>query len=119
MPTPRYVILLHRTADGEHWDFMLETGAALATWQLAAEPTGPAGLPLAATRLADHRKAYLDYEGQLSRNRGAVSRVDTGVYRLVRQDEDRWEFELAGGRLTGRFAFLRQPDGEQWQFILR
>ncbi len=97
---------------------MLETGAVLATWRLAAEPTGRAGLPISAARLGDHRRAYLDYEGPLTRDRGFVTRTDAGVFRLVEQHEDRWVIELSGGRLSGRLALVRLPDGDAWQLTL-
>jgi len=73
---PRYVILEHDAADGRHWDFMLAGGEALATWALAERPD--AAGPVAARSLADHRVAYLDYEGPISGGRGSVTRWDQG-----------------------------------------
>ncbi len=107
MPTYRYVILHHQQADGDHWDLMLEQEAALATWRLPQPPGSPQSAPLAATRIGDHRKHYLDYEGPVSGGRGEVTRFDQGEYRPVEQAESRWQFELHGEVLTGSFVLSR------------
>ena len=39
-----------------------------------------ASFACSATRLPDHRKHYLDYEGEISGNRGTVARIDAGTY---------------------------------------
>ena len=80
----RFVILHHTVHGGEHWDLMLEQGNTLLTWQLLREPFELASLPIPARRIGDHRKAYLDYEGSLSRNRGDVRRVGEGRVGEVR-----------------------------------
>ncbi|MCO6436687.1 MAG: hypothetical protein J5J06_06320 [Phycisphaerae bacterium] len=108
--TTRFVILHHRRAQGEHWDFMLEAGDVLMTWQLSREPTGPEALPIPARRIADHRKAYLDYEGPVSGNRGTVTRVESGTFELLSQIPDRIEFRLAGEKFVGRFAIGSDGD---------
>ena len=115
MMLPRFVILYHSLEAGEHWDLMLEQGAALATWRLDRRPKTPADLPLPARRLADHRPDYLTYEGEISRGRGRVRRVDEGQHRMIRRSNVEWVFELAGRCLSGRFR-LRHLDGERWTF---
>lgn len=74
---PRYVILTH-DHPFLHWDFMLEAGGVLRTWRLLDEPA--AGRTGRAEALADHRVAYLDYEGPVSGGRGSVARWDHGTY---------------------------------------
>jgi hypothetical protein len=32
--------------------------------------------------LANHRRAYLEYEGEISGNRGRVSRIEEGTYQI-------------------------------------
>jgi hypothetical protein len=76
---------------------MLERDGVLLTWSLEAlpgawsadgiSPTQEEHSPLAAKRLADHRIEYLDYEGPIRGDRGAVSRVDRGEYE-VREETD-------------------------------
>ena len=74
---PRFVILEH-DQPVLHWDLMLEAGDVLQTWRLAAPPAE--SQTVEATALGDHRRMYLDYEGPISENRGAVSRWDAGSF---------------------------------------
>lgn len=95
---------------------MLERGAALATWRLAADPAGlPVGGEIAATQLPDHRLAYLTYEGCVSRGRGSVKIVEKGTYETIRADETHLALSLAGERCRGRFELShRAGSAEQW-----
>ena len=65
-----------------HWDSMLETDGVLRTWALPAEPAKDH--EMIAEALADHRLAYLDYEGPISGDRGEVRRWDAGEWESVR-----------------------------------
>jgi hypothetical protein len=120
MPEPSrpFVILHHVPAGPEHWDLMLDAGERLVTWQLLDDPrmltASPAPGAVRARRIADHRRAYLDYEGPVSGGRGSVSRVDRGHYALVEQQADRWVLQLAGVLLNGRFQ-LTATHGELWE----
>ncbi len=111
MPS-RFVILHHSHADGEHWDLMIEQGDALLTWQLLREPVGRSSLPIAAKRIGDHRKAYLDYEGPVSRDRGRVRRVDAGTVEFEKSTSDCYILSMTGSRLSGRFSLLES--GNDW-----
>ncbi len=120
----RFVILHHTSAEGEHWDLMLECGDTLLTWQLLTDPLAwfasverprvgegtPPG-PIPARRIGDHRKVYLEYEGRISGDRGHVRRVDDGTMTLVERTERRCEVVLNGRRMTGRFV-LELREGE-------
>ena len=110
----RFVILHHRVDDGEHWDLMLEHDAVLWTWQLLREPEDITCLPIPANRIGDHRPAYLDYVGPVSRNRGYVTRADCGGWTLVEETPDGLLFDLEGVRFSGRFELRRR--GEDWEF---
>jgi hypothetical protein len=95
-PTPlRWVLLWHDCPtdyrDGSHWDLMLEReGVAeerrLATWSLRELPKGWPGAAVdaptevEAVAFADHRAAYLDYEGPVSGDRGTVTRIARGEF---------------------------------------
>jgi len=115
MDATRYVILHHRDRTGDHWDIMLEHGAALATWKLGADPLGVRALPVQGTRIQDHRKAYLDYTGPVSGDRGHVERRDAGSCRIVRSETDQWTFTLDGGNLAGEFRLKRsESDPAAW-----
>ena len=113
MPS-RFVILHHRLGTGEHWDLMLEQGDVLLTWQLLREPLGRKCLPIPARRIGDHRKAYLDYEGPLTRNRGIVRRVDSGSLDIVEDTPEGLRIVLSGKRLHG--SFVLRPQAEGWSF---
>ena len=111
---PRYVILYHeltreqQQAAGRpsHWDLMFEWGATLRTWAVNEEPA--LGLTCAAQALADHRLAYLEYEGEVSGNRGRVRRWDAGEYAIEEQEPGHWTLILAGPRLPCRLTLVQE-----------
>ena len=74
----RFVILYHTGVESPHFDFMfeMEEGALLTTFRC---PSWPPVVGDVLEELAEHRRAYLDYEGQISGNRGEVRRVDAGT----------------------------------------
>ncbi len=106
----RFVVLEHRW-NGVHWDFMVETapGGPLRTWAVDAEPAPSRDLP--ARALADHRRDYLTYEGELSGDRGSVRRWDEGTCVVEAWEAGRVVLELAGAQLTGRLELSRTPAG--------
>jgi hypothetical protein len=98
-----------------HWDFMLESETALRTWALDAEPA--VSIPITATALADHRLAYLDYEGQISGGRGSVIRWNWGDYQLLVDEDNRIVARLHGQKLSGKVVLQREPGSDQrWIF---
>ena len=99
-----------------HWDLMLEIDDVLATWRITDDPLAisPGGL-IEATRIHDHRKAYLDYSGAVSGGRGRVEPQDSGQLSVTSGDDDLWAFELDGSRLRGRFELRRiAHDDDRW-----
>jgi hypothetical protein len=114
---PRFVILLHELPSGHarasHWDLMLECGHALRTWALAGEPLSAPEIE--AEQLPDHRLAYLDYEGPVSEDRGAVSRWDAGDYQVTSQTAEELRIALHGARFSGRLTLRQQADGHFWR----
>lgn len=114
MPT-RFVILLHRLGDGEHWDLMIERGDVLATWQLARNPLTPGPWPIPARRIGNHRKAYLQYEGPLTQNRGSVTRIESGTAKLTEHGPTRHNIQFTGAELAGEFILTRIAHDE-WTF---
>ena len=65
-------------------------------------PQYPVGASFAcpATRLPDHRKHYLDYEGEVTGNRGIVSRIDAGIYEQLSPKT----FILHGTNFSGKLT---------------
>ncbi len=107
----QFVIQIHSGQGPTHWDLMLQDGEALATWQLAALPPQRAGQALPARALAAHRLAYLTYEGPVNNNRGRVDKLDGGEYITLARTAERWEFQLQGAAIAGRFELVAQNDG--------
>ena len=95
---PRFVLLEH-DHPSLHYDFMIEWGDVLRTWRLDRIPSETASIP--AEPLADHRSAYLDYEGPVSGNRGEVSRIDRGEYEILAESRTSLEVRLTGDRIIG------------------
>lgn len=120
---PRFVLLRHecpppsknpKHGKPSHWDFMLESGAVLRTWELRKLPSAWAAqldaaaaeeaaetVSVQALPLPDHRLAYLDYEGLISGDRGSVRCVDRGTFAFLQERPDRLVVELAGNLLHG------------------
>ncbi len=115
MTGPRFVVLEH-VHQGVHWDLMLERGDVLATWSVGS-PIVP-GRDLAAARLADHRLAYLDYEGPVSGDRGVVRRVAAGRYRVRQWDGDTVSVTLVGDQLSGELELSRAGGAAGWALRL-
>ena len=113
---PRYVVLFHELpasdARDSHWDVMLERDGTLLTWATGQRPA-PISM-LMAERLADHRMAYLDYEGPVSQNRGTVTRVDAGNFEWLDFEEDRITVRVTSGDLIGELTLQRHSAGQRW-----
>jgi hypothetical protein len=114
---PRFVILKHCLPAGHarptHFDFMLQQGDVLWTWALPSLPDAEGCID--AERLADHRVAYLNYEGEVSGNRGSVTRIDEGEFSWLQCDETagRLLLELRGRVVCGKMSLMRLAD-QRW-----
>ncbi|MCA9254099.1 MAG: hypothetical protein KDA33_00615 [Phycisphaerales bacterium] len=116
----RFVVLFHcHPGEGDHFDLMIERGAALATWRVEApiEACSERG-SLDCRRLDDHRAAYLEYEGPISGNRGVVSRHDAGEFEILEQSPGRLVIHFSGNRTRGGFV-LEVVEGADDQWRLR
>ena len=100
MVLPRFVILHHQLPTSDHWDVMLETDSLLTTWSIPPQCPSGASFTCPANRLPDHRRHYLDYEGEVSGNRGTVSRVDAGTYEQLSPEQ----FLLYGTNFSGKLT---------------
>jgi len=94
------VQLLHTLPDGTfHFDWMIAAAigaeANLITFRLPRRIDDlAAGEEVLATPLGLHRRAYLEYEGPVSGDRGFVKRVTRGEVRTVRRDDREWRLEV-------------------------
>lgn len=96
----RFVVLQHDHPERLHWDFMLDQGESLATWELPMPPAYEHVIP--ALRLADHRRDYLEYEGPVSAGRGTVVRWDEGDFQWVEKNAGCIVVDLKGEKIVGR-----------------
>jgi hypothetical protein len=117
----RFVILRHKTPAGfpreSHFDLMLEHAGALRTWAMERLPA--IGKDVAAERLPDHRLAYLDYEGEVSGERGTVSRVDAGDYECLQEGETRLVVRVSGQRVRGTLTLITDDETtHRWRISL-
>lgn len=82
MAALRYVILRHDGIESPHFDILLEISpdSALLAWRSSHWPPAAAEI---FEPLAEHRRLYLNYEGPLSDDRGAVHRVAAATYQLI------------------------------------
>jgi len=128
---PRFVLLYHdcppHYARPSHWDLMLEDGDVLRTWALERLPCEwhaaqsrtavvHAGCPpisetneVAAQQLGDHRRDYLEYEGEMSGDRGSVSRVAAGMFTSEKDSPAGWQLSLIGDIVSGVVVLRRIP----------
>jgi hypothetical protein len=83
-------------------------GGALRTWRIDQLPQ-PAQVEIMAFRLADHRAAYLEYEGAVSNGRGSVRRVDAGTA-LVTPVGKRTIVRLSGGAIIGKYELIERDN---------
>lgn len=84
----RYVVLHHTGIDPAHFDLMFETvpNSKLATWRCQNWPPQPGDT---FTPLGDHRRDYLEYQGEISRQRGQVTRIAAGHLQSIDPSPER------------------------------
>lgn len=111
------VLLRHELPDGSgHYDWLLECPGreGLITFRVSERIDLRECLGFGATRLGDHRRAYLTYEGPVPPGRGAVKRVAQGTC----------EVEEGAGTIGVRACFGGQVrvyegrlgEGDLWMF---
>ena len=114
---PRFAILIH-DHPFLHWDLLVEQTGVLRSWRLLECPdrwllaTSP--IILSAEAIPDHRLAYLDYEGPVSRERGSVQRWDGGNVEWLEQSVRTIQLKLEGKRLQGEMVLTPPDDAQLW-----
>jgi hypothetical protein len=107
----------------DHWDWLIERpcdqGGPLLAFRVAARCDRACDRAIEATRLADHRWMYLDFEGELAGGRGRVQRVAKGTVLELQETPDRvlvrgaWAADVVLAR-TWECVRL-DGGGDQWQ----
>ncbi len=110
----RYAVLWHGEIPDPHFDILVEThpGSQLATWR---SPVWPIEQPTVLKRLKDHRRIYLDYEGDLTERRGRVERVAGGSCTVEIGEGAVWTIELLSSPTR---LILRHVQGDEWEAVL-
>jgi hypothetical protein len=105
----RFVVLRHEGIAQPHFDLMIEShpGGPLETWR---SDIWPIHAPTPLVHLPPHRRAYLDYEGPISNDRGHVHRVEAGTCTVEIEPDGRWT--VASRQWTLKLTPAREPD---WQ----
>ena len=102
---PRFTISHHTgSKEGDHFDLMIEEEETLRTWRFQNTNFET---EQAARQIKDHRKTYLDYEGEVSGGRGHVKIWDTGVYAIDVRNDKSIQVALAGKQLKIRLRLER------------
>ena len=114
---PRFVILRHEPGPQSdrplHWDLMLEMGDSLKTWSLPVQPDQVT--TMVAVALPDHRKAYLQFEGPVSRGRGYVTRFDEGWYEHEVCSAVQYRLKLVGVHVPPHVTLTHcESDSDYW-----
>lgn len=74
------------------------------------------GDEVAADELGRHRREYLDYEGEVSNNRGRVVRIAEGTYETDSETAILWRVTLQGAVITGPAELQRDDEREsRWK----
>ena len=116
MPDPKRfptVLLRHDLPDGSHhFDWMLarDDHGPLRTFRLDRDVSQDSA-SFEAEPLADHRRMYLAYEGEISGNRGSVVRVARGQCRILTSTDSEIEILVELGARRGNVRGIRQPNG--------
>lgn len=115
MQVTGFVVQEHTTAEGVHWDFMLEQGKVLKTFRLEEPPQRALREAVRAIPIFDHALRFLTYEGPVQNGAGSVKIVDRGQCRLQDRLDNRWVMELYGAVLAG--CFVLGPDQDDTWFL--
>lgn len=111
----RWVLLRHELPDGTwHYDWMIEQEGSerLVCFRVMVrvDELTP-GARFEGERLADHRRAYLDFEGEISGGRGRVTRVAVGECEGWRERDDGASVVMGAVKVVGRVK-----SGAVWEF---
>lgn len=114
------MILRHTLPDGSwHFDWLVESPGleAVPTWRTGhARPDDPGVEAFEARRIGEHRRLYLDFEGEIAGGRGRVERVAWGEVVDAQWGEGELvlsaDFAGRAARLVGRLIEV-----DRWRFV--
>jgi hypothetical protein len=94
-----------------HFDVMVENvpGGLLSTWR---SPSWPPKVNERATKIGEHRREYLDYEGQITGERGTVKRVESATCTKSVAKFGIEVYQLRGASVER--IMMRPVQGDEW-----
>ena len=120
----RFAVLKHVRQTDIHWDLLLQLPdrPLLATWQIRVDPAAWKRQlhAIPAIAISDHRLIYLDFQGEISGDRGHVTHTDGGLFKLLRAEENFISGYLQGRNLNGLLTLTRMKNAapealQHWQ----
>jgi hypothetical protein len=113
----RFVVLRHAVGSESkgpslqhgaiHLDWMFEVGQSLLTWSTVDVADVSLEAELEATKLPEHRIAYLEKQGDVGGDRGTVLRIAEGQLSNVQLSENTFCAELTWVQPTGKDSASR------------
>lgn len=117
------VLLRHDLPDGSsHYDWLIGRGGPgmLLSFRVARRIDSARCRAFRAQRIADHRRLYLAYEGEVSGGRGRVRLVAAGPGRVEVETAERVVVVGSFGQRVGRCRFEGRPAADGlWAFRKR
>ncbi len=111
-----YIIHFHsgHKTETDHYDFMIEDQQELLTWRVLQPDLEKLinGQQITATRINNHRREYLDFEGPISCDRGQVAIFDQGSYTGTIDLPVKTKIILKGKKLSGTLIIILLKDTE-------
>ena len=111
----RFVIQEHH-ARRLHYDFRLERDGVLVSWAVPKNLPDKTSQNHLAVRTEDHPLEYATFAGTIPKGEygaGTVAIWDSGTYTAEKFTDREVIIDLAGQRISGRYALIR-TDGDQW-----
>ncbi len=105
----RFVVHRHE-ARHLHYDLRIEHGGVLKSWAVPKGMPESTGVKRLAVAVEDHPLDYIGFEGTIPEGRYGAGKVevwDSGTCVEEAWGGDRITVELAGKRLSGRYALVR------------
>ena len=98
----KFVIQQHERQDEPtHWDLMLEKSDVLETYRVNKPPEEWGKGLIEAVKIFNHPLKFLTYQGSVNNGKGNVTIADSGVYRLLTENENKLTVDFEGVIVKG------------------